>query len=85
MDRQHWSDKATQIVREHGSLVFDTEANEGFALAIPPEDLAKRDSELIACEVECRRAGCECVYVELAIEGLEEAVASLASNRGEGN
>ena len=85
LDRQHWSDKATEIVREHGSLVFDTEANEGFALAIPPEDLAKRDSELIACEVECRRAGCECVYVELAIEGLEEAVASLASNRGEGN
>ena len=37
-----------------------------------PEDFATKDSELIACEVECRRAGIDAVFVELAIPGLEE-------------
>ena len=35
-----------------------------------PEDFANKDSELIATEVECRRAGIDAVFVELEIAGL---------------
>jgi len=39
--------------------------------AVDAEEFAKRDSELIGCEVECRRGGLDAVFVELDIEGLE--------------
>ena len=35
-----------------------------------PEDFATKDSELIGCEVECRRAGIDGLFVELQITGL---------------
>lgn len=38
--------------------------------AMEPEEFAKRDSELIACEVESRMAGLDALFVELDIEGL---------------
>ena len=37
-----------------------------------PEDFATKDSELIACEVECRRAGIDALFVDLTIPGLDE-------------
>ena len=39
------------------------------------EEFATKDSELIACEVECRRDGIDGLYVELDIPGLDELVA----------
>lgn len=38
--------------------------------ALEPADFAKRDSELIACEVDARRAGIPAIFVELEISGL---------------
>jgi succinyl-CoA synthetase beta subunit len=38
--------------------------------AMKPEDFANKDSELIAMEVECRRAGIDAVFVELDVPGL---------------
>lgn len=43
-------------------------------LAVSEEDVAGRDSELIACEIECMRAGTPVVFVDLDIPGLDEAV-----------
>ncbi|HQY89580.1 MAG TPA: hypothetical protein PK402_13085, partial [Tepidisphaeraceae bacterium] len=42
------------------------------ALGVTLEELATKDSELIACEVECRRDGIGGVFVELEIPGLDE-------------
>ena len=39
--------------------------------ASEPDEFAKRDSELIACEVECRMAGLDALFVELDIDGLD--------------
>ena len=38
---------------------------------IAQEEFATKDTELIACEVECRLAGIEGFYVELDIPGLD--------------
>jgi hypothetical protein len=41
-------------------------------LAVGDEGVAGKDSELVALEVECRRAGRPVVFVDLPIEGLDE-------------
>jgi succinyl-CoA synthetase beta subunit len=71
MDAENWDETASQIVLEHGGEIFAQGADDLIELAIPEEDLAKRDSELVACEVECRRAGRDVFFVELDIEGLD--------------
>jgi hypothetical protein len=45
-------------------------------LAVPEEELLKRDSELVACEVECLRAGRPVLFVALEIPGLDEFLES---------
>jgi hypothetical protein len=42
------------------------------ALSLPEEEFATKDSELLACDVECRLAGIESFYLELDIPGLDE-------------
>ncbi|MHC4768173.1 MAG: ATP-grasp domain-containing protein [Planctomycetota bacterium] len=41
-------------------------------LAVGEQDVAGRDSELVALEIECRRAGRPVVFVDLPLEGLDE-------------
>ncbi|MHC5048479.1 MAG: hypothetical protein ACYTGY_18300, partial [Planctomycetota bacterium] len=41
-------------------------------LAVGEEDVAGKDSELVALEIECRRAGRPVVFVDLPLEGLDE-------------
>ena len=38
------------------------------------EEFATKDSELLACDVECRLAGIEGFYLELDIPGLDELI-----------
>ncbi len=40
----------------------------------PSEEFATKDSELLACDVECRLAGVEGFYLELDIPGLNELI-----------
>ena len=40
----------------------------------PDEEFATKDSELLACDVECRLAGIEGFYLELDIPGLNELI-----------
>jgi hypothetical protein len=42
--------------------------------AIPSDEFANKDSELLACDVECRLAGVEGFYLELDIPGLDELI-----------
>jgi len=46
--------------------------DERLTLAIDDEDAKKRDSDWIALEVECIRAGVPAVFVDIPIEGLSE-------------
>lgn len=39
-------------------------------MSLPAEEFASKDSELLACDVECRIAGVEGFYLELDIPGL---------------
>jgi len=41
---------------------------------VATEEFANKDSELLACDVECRLAGVEGFYLELDIPGLDELI-----------
>ncbi|MCH7720658.1 MAG: acetate--CoA ligase family protein [Planctomycetes bacterium] len=65
-------DAATnKVLMEYGAGVFKIE-NGKPVLAIDESEAAGMDSELIACEVECRARANDAVYVDLPIEGLDE-------------
>jgi hypothetical protein len=44
--------------------------------ALAGEEFANKDSELLACDVECRLAGIEGFHLELDIPGLDELIGS---------
>jgi succinyl-CoA synthetase beta subunit len=70
-----WIDPACEAVARE--LVVDRsygllrEANGKIVQAVEDEEFKGKDSELIACEVECRRAGHPALFVELELPGLE--------------
>lgn len=68
IDTVTWAANAPAIIAQSAGLLQDD--NGSPALADTPEELAKKDSELIACEVECRNMGVEGVFVDLKIPGL---------------
>jgi hypothetical protein len=43
-------------------------------IALTSEEFANKDSELLACDVECRLAGIEGFYLELDIPGLDKLI-----------
>ncbi|MCZ6835059.1 MAG: acetate--CoA ligase family protein [Planctomycetota bacterium] len=64
------ANSAQQIVDLSNDLLkLDDEGKP--VLAISDDDIAKKDSELIALEIETRRAGIPYVFVDLAIVGLD--------------
>jgi len=65
------ADVAARVVAESAELLrLDGDGRP--VLAVPPEDVMKRDSELIACEIELRRAGTPVVFVDLPIAGIDD-------------
>ena len=58
------------IVRHSGGLLREEGGRP--VLAVSEEAAATHDSELIACEMECLRAGREVVFVDLPVPGLDE-------------
>lgn len=63
-----WTEKSAAIIARSGGLL----RNEGGKpmLAVTPQEFMNKDSEMIACEVECRRDGFGGVFVVLEIPGL---------------
>jgi succinyl-CoA synthetase beta subunit len=55
-----------------GGLIVDDKGVP--ASSLPNEEFATKDSELLACDVECRLSGVEGFYLELAIPGLDELI-----------
>ena len=61
---------AALVVQNSSNLLKLDERNEP-VLAVTTEEIATKDSELIACEIECLRAGKPVVFVDLPVPGLD--------------
>ena len=74
IDTAQWP-KIRPVVETHsGGLIADRQGAP--TTALPSEEFATKDSELLACDVECRLAGIEGFYLELDIPGLDQLLAS---------
>jgi succinyl-CoA synthetase beta subunit len=68
IDTAHWPQIRAAVEAHSGRLIVDREGAP--VAALPGEEFVTKDSELLACDVECRLAGIEGFYVELDIPGL---------------
>lgn len=64
------ADTAALVVK-HSSELLKLNDDGKPVLAVSESDVAGKDSELIACEIECLRAGKPIVFVDLPIPGLD--------------
>src|SRR5436853_3032319 len=72
IDTAQWSQIRAAVEPHSGGLIIDREGQP--AAALPNDEFATKDSELLACDVECRFAEIEGFYLELDIPGLDELV-----------
>jgi succinyl-CoA synthetase beta subunit len=73
IDPKQWSNIRAAVETHSGGLIVDRDGKPSAVL--PVEEFATKDSELLACDVECRLAGAEGFYLELDIPGLDELIA----------
>jgi succinyl-CoA synthetase beta subunit len=72
IDTAGWPEIRAAVETHSGGLIID---RDGTPVAeLPNEEFATKDSELLACDVECRLAGIEGFYLELEIPGLDELI-----------
>ena len=74
IDTTQWAKIRPAVETHSGGLIIDRDGAP--AAALPNEEFAAKDSELLACDVECRLAGIEGFYLELDVPGLDELIAS---------
>jgi hypothetical protein len=72
IDNPKWPQIRTAVESHSGGLVVDREGKP--AIALPSEEFANKDSELVACEIECRLAEIEGFYLQLDVPGLDELI-----------
>jgi hypothetical protein len=72
IDTKQWPQIRSAIETHSGGLIVDREGVP--APSLPHEEFATKDSELLACDVECRLAEVEGFYLELDIPGLNELI-----------
>jgi hypothetical protein len=72
IDINQWPQIRGAIETHSGGLIFDREGVP--TPSLPDEEFATKDSELLACDVECRLAEIEGFYLELDIPGLNELI-----------
>jgi hypothetical protein len=65
-----WPDIRAAVEAHSGGLIVDR--NGAPVAPLPSEEFGTKDSELLACDVECRLAGIDGFYLQLDIPGLEE-------------
>jgi succinyl-CoA synthetase beta subunit len=72
IDTANWPQIRAAVETHSGGLIVD---RDGVPTAsLPSEEFATKDSELLACDVECRLAGIESFYLELDVLGLDELI-----------
>ena len=70
IDHAQCSPTTTAFIVEHSSgLLHDVDSKP--VLAVDADEIANKDSELIALEVECRRATHPVVFIDLPIKGID--------------
>ena len=72
IDTAQWPQIRAAVETHSGGVIIDREGQP--AAALPNEEFATKDSELLACDVECRFAGIEGFFLELDIPGLDELI-----------
>src|SRR2546430_2735963 len=72
IDTARWTEIRPAVETHSGGLIVDRDGLP--AAALPSEEFATKDSELLACDVECRLAGVEGFYLELDIPGVDELI-----------
>src|SRR5438128_1762943 len=72
IDTARWTEIRPAVETHSGGLIIDHEGAP--AALLPSEEFATKDSELLACDVECRLAGIEGFYLELAIPELDDLI-----------
>jgi len=72
IDNARWPQIRAVVETNSGGLIIDR--NGAPVAALPNEEFATKDSELLACDVECRLADIEGFYLELEIPGLGELI-----------
>jgi succinyl-CoA synthetase beta subunit len=72
IDTPQWRNIRAAVETYSGGLIVDRHGAP--TAALPSEEFATKDSELLACDVECRLAGIEGFYLELEIPGLNELI-----------
>ena len=72
IDKAQWSQIRSAVETHSGGLIVDQSGVPAATLA--SDEFANKDSELLACDVECRLVGVEGFYLELDIPGLDELV-----------
>src|SRR5438105_4486839 len=72
IDTAQWPQIRATVETHSGGVIIDREGQP--AAALPNEEFATKDSELLACDVECRFAGIEGFYLELDVPGLDELI-----------
>ena len=72
IDTAQWQQIRAAVETHSGGLIVDRKGTP--APALPDEEFTTKDSELLACDVECWLAGIEGCYLELDIPGLNELI-----------
>src|SRR5712691_6918276 len=72
IDTLQWQQIRLVIEANSGGLILDRDGAP--AASLPNEEFANKDSELLACDVECRLAGIDGFYLELDIPGLDDLI-----------
>ena len=72
IDKTKWPQIRRAVETHSGGLIVDRA--DAPAIALTSEEFAGKDSELLACDVECRLAGIEGFYLELDIPGLDKLI-----------
>src|SRR5947208_6850934 len=72
IDNARWSQIQSAVETHSGGLIVDRKGSP--ARSLSEEEFATKDSELLACDVECRLAGIEGFYLELDIPGFNDLI-----------
>jgi succinyl-CoA synthetase beta subunit len=72
IDTARWPEIRSFVEAQSSGLVVDRKGAPEPAL--PGEEFATKDSELLACSVECRMAGMEGFFLQLDVPGLDELI-----------
>jgi succinyl-CoA synthetase beta subunit len=72
IDTANWRQIRPAVEAHSGGLIVDRAGKPTAPLS--GDEFANKDSELLACDVECRLAGVEGFYLELDIPGLDELI-----------